>query len=91
VRIALGAGRADILKLMLRQTMLVVGAGIGIGTAGAYYLSRYMASLLFSVKPSDPLTYITLAVLLLATTLAACYIPARRACAVDPTVALRYE
>jgi putative ABC transport system permease protein len=91
VRIALGAQRSDILALILRQTMLVVGGGIVIGTAVAYYLSRYMASLLFSIKPSDPLTYVTLAALLTATTLAACYIPARRACAVDPTVALRYE
>jgi putative ABC transport system permease protein len=91
VRIALGAQRADILALILRQTMLVVAAGIAIGAAGAYYLSRYMASLLFSVKPSDPLTYITLAALLIGTTLTACYIPARRACAIDPTVALRYE
>jgi putative ABC transport system permease protein len=91
VRIALGAQRRDILALILRQTMLVVGGGIAIGTAIAYYLSRYMASLLFSVKPSDPLTYVALAALLIATTLAACYIPARRACAVDPTVALRSE
>jgi predicted permease len=91
VRIALGAQRSDILALILRQTMLVVGGGIAIGAAGAYYLSRYMASLLFSVKPSDPLTYLTLGALLITTTLVACYIPARRACAVDPTVALRYE
>jgi putative ABC transport system permease protein len=91
VRIALGAQGSDILLLVLRQTMLVVGGGIAIGAAGAYYLSRYIASLLFSVKPSDPLTYLALAMLLIATTLVACYIPARRACAVDPTVALRYE
>lgn len=91
VRIALGAQRADILALVLHQTMLVVGGGIAMGAAGAYYLSRFIASLLFSVKPSDPLTYVTLGALLIVTTLVACYIPARRACAVDPTVALRYE
>jgi ABC-type antimicrobial peptide transport system permease subunit len=71
--------------------MVVVVCGIAAGAAGAYYLSRYMASLLFSIKPSDPLTYLTLAIALAATASAACYIPARRACGVDPTVALRCE
>ena len=91
IRIALGARRRDILGLVLRQSMVVVGCGIAAGAVCAYYLSRYMASLLFSIKPSDPLTYLTLAIVLAATASAACYIPARRACAVDPTVALRCE
>jgi putative ABC transport system permease protein len=91
IRIALGARRRDILGLVLRQAMVVVGCGIAAGAVCAYYLSRYMASLLFSIKPSDPLTYLTLAIALAATASAACYIPARRACSVDPTVALRCE
>src|SRR5205814_794915 len=64
IRIALGARRFDILSLVIRQTMIVVSCGIAAGAAGAYYLSRYLASLLFSIKPSDPLTYVTLAIAL---------------------------
>jgi putative ABC transport system permease protein len=91
LRIALGASRGAILRLVIEQAMLLVIAGIVAGAAGAYGLSRYLTSLLFEVKPTDPLTYSSLALLLSAVALIACYVPARRATRVDPMVALRYE
>lgn len=91
LRIALGASRGAILRLVIEQAMLLVIAGIVAGAAGAYGLSRYLTSLLFEVKPTDPLTYSSLALLLTVVALIACYVPARRATQVDPMVALRYE
>jgi putative ABC transport system permease protein len=91
LRIALGASRGAILRLVIEQAMLLVIAGIVAGAGGAYGLSRYLTSLLFEVKPTDPLTYSSLALLLSAVALIACYVPARRATRVDPMVALRYE
>ena len=91
LRIALGAGRTDILRLVVLRAMLVVAAGIATGLAGALALSRSLATLLFAIKPTDPATYATIALLLAAVALAACYVPARRAAHVDPMVALRYE
>jgi len=73
------------------RAMLIVGAGILAGAAGAYALSRYLETLLFEIKPSDAPTYVSLALLLSMVAFAACYIPARRATKVDPMVALRYE
>ncbi|HTS76386.1 MAG TPA: FtsX-like permease family protein, partial [Bryobacteraceae bacterium] len=91
VRIALGASRGDILKLVIGRAMLLVATGILAGAAGAYALSRSLQMLLFEIQPWDPLTYAALAVALPLVALAACYIPARRATRVDPMVALRYE
>ena len=91
LRIALGAGRGDILKLVIARAMFIVGAGIFAGAAGAYALSRYLETLLFEIRPGDPLTYGSLALLLSIVAFTACYIPARRATKVDPMVALRYE
>jgi putative ABC transport system permease protein len=91
LRIALGAGTGDILRLVILRAMVVVGAGILAGAAGAYGLSRYLQTLLFEIKPGDPATYGSLALLLSIVAFTACYVPARRATRVDPMVALRYE
>jgi len=94
IRMALGADRRDVLKMILQQGMTLAFLGIGLGLAGAYVSTRYLESwmsLLFGVTVSDPLTYGVIAVLLTFTALLACYIPARRATKVDPMVALRYE
>src|ERR1700722_145283 len=91
VRIALGAQQSDILRLVLKQGMLLTLVGIIAGLAGAAALSRVMGSLLFGVDSTDLVTFTSVAVLLVIIAFAACYIPARRAMRVDPLVALRYE
>ncbi len=91
IRMALGASRGGILKMVIGRSMLLVAAGIAAGAAGAYVLSKYLKSLLFEVKPGDPWTYAGIAILLTVVALAAALIPARRATRVDPMIALRYE
>lgn len=91
VRLALGAGQRDILKLILRSGMALALAGVVIGITGALVLTRLMSSLLFDVGTTDARTFIVVPVVLLAVALLACYIPARRATRVSPLVALRYE
>jgi putative ABC transport system permease protein len=91
IRMALGAQKSDLLKMVIGQGMKPVFAGIAIGLAGAYGLTRVMSSLLFEVSATDPSTFIVIALLLTMVALLACYIPARRATRVDPMVALRYE
>jgi putative ABC transport system permease protein len=91
IRMALGAQRRDVLKLVLRQAMIVVLIGVGIGLLGSWALTRLMKSLLFDVSVTDPLTFAGIAVLMLLIALLACVIPAMRATKVDPLVALRYE
>jgi putative ABC transport system permease protein len=89
IRIALGAQRKTILHMVLSQGLALALAGAAVGLAGALIVSHLMAGLLYGVSPSDPLTFISLTVVLVIVALAACYIPARRAMRVDPIVALR--
>ncbi len=90
-RLALGASRADILKMVLRQGVALMVAGLAFGLAGAFLLARSLATLLFGVKPNDPLSFAAVAFILLLVGFLASYLPARRATKVDPMVALRYE
>jgi putative ABC transport system permease protein len=91
IRVALGASRSNVLLLVVRQGLMLALIGSAIGITGALMLSRVMRSQLYGVQPTDPVTFVTVASLLMVVVLAASYIPARRAMRVDPIVALRYE
>jgi putative ABC transport system permease protein len=91
IRMALGAAKGVILSLIVAQGLRLALAGIIVGMAAAFALTRVLTSLLFGITPNDPLTFGVVAILLVGVALLACYIPARRAAKVDPKVALRYE
>jgi ABC-type antimicrobial peptide transport system permease subunit len=91
IRMALGAAREDVLRMVVGQALRLTALGVGIGLAGAYAITRLMASLLFGVSTSDPPTFIGVTVILAGSALFAAWLPADRATRVDPMVALRSE
>jgi putative ABC transport system permease protein len=91
IRLALGARRGNVLGIVLRQGLNLALTGSAVGLVGALIVSHLMAGLLYGVKPTDPLTFASVAILLIGVALLACYLPARRATKVDPIVALRCE
>jgi putative ABC transport system permease protein len=91
IRMTLGADRSAVLRMILQQGMILSFLGVGLGVAGAFGLTRFLESFLFQVKAFDPVTFAVVAAVLIAVSLAACCMPARRATRVDPIVALRYE
>jgi putative ABC transport system permease protein len=91
IRISLGASRGDVLLLVVRQGLVLALAGSAVGLGSAFMLARLMTKLVYGVAPTDPVTFVSVATLLIGVALLACYIPARRAMRVDPMVALRHE
>jgi len=89
IRVALGAGRADVIGMVLRRLLVLLVPGMAFGVIGALATTRVLSSLLFEIRPNDPATFITVAVLLAAVAIMAGMVPARRASRVDPLVALR--
>jgi putative ABC transport system permease protein len=91
IRMALGAQRSDVLKMTVGQGLRLVLTGVAIGLAAAFVLTRVMATLLFGVSPTDPLTFIGISIVLIGVAVLASYIPALRATRIDPMFALRYQ
>jgi len=91
IRMAIGAQRGDVFRLILGQGLVIAAAGLVVGLGAAYFVARYFQNFLFNVSAGDALTYLAIAVILTGVTLLACFLPARRATKVDPIVALRTE
>jgi putative ABC transport system permease protein len=91
IRMALGARQSDVFHLVVGQGMLIAMAGVGLGIIAALGLTRFLTTLLYDVKPFDPLTFLAVSLILTTEAFMASYIPARRAMRLDPMVALRYE
>jgi putative ABC transport system permease protein len=91
IRMALGARREEVLRMVVAQGVILTSLGLVLGLAGALGITRLASSLLFEVSPTDPLTFALISIVLAAVALFACYLPARRAVKVDPVVALRCE
>jgi ABC-type antimicrobial peptide transport system permease subunit len=91
IRMALGAARADVLRLIIRDGMMPAIIGVTVGAAGAIGVTRLMRSLLYGVSVTDPAVFGVVAAMLISVALAACYVPAKRAARVDPNVALRND
>lgn len=91
IRMAFGATWQDVLRLVLGRAMKLTALGVGLGLALAFLLTRFLSSLLLGVTSTDALTFVSVAILLCAVTILACFFPARRAMRIDPMVALRYE
>ena len=89
IRSALGASREDVITLVLRQILVLVGIGLALGALSSLFLSRLLASLLFGVEPTDPMTFVGVALVLLGVVAIACLVPVRRAVRIDPMIALR--
>jgi ABC-type antimicrobial peptide transport system permease subunit len=91
VRMALGARQSDVFRLVVGHGLTLGLVGVGLGVAGALLLTRFLSSMLYGIRPTDPFTYLAVSLLLTAVAALASYIPARRATKVDPMEALRYE
>jgi putative ABC transport system permease protein len=91
LRMALGAQRTDVLRLVVQRGMTLTGLGLAVGWIGSFAMTRFISSLLYEVSPTDPLTFVLVSLVLTGTALLACYVPARRAARIDPIVALRCE
>jgi ABC-type antimicrobial peptide transport system permease subunit len=91
IRVALGATRGDLSRLVFRETLTTAGLGVVIGLAAAIALSRFLRTLLYDVRAADPVTYVIVSAVLLGVALVAAWLPARRASRVDPLSALRFD
>jgi ABC-type antimicrobial peptide transport system permease subunit len=91
IRVALGARRADVMRLVLGQSLLVIAIGIILGVGGAAMVTRYLAAMLYGLTPLDAATFVGVSLLFAIVALIASYVPARRATRVDPLIALRYD